>query len=135
MTVRMSALRASCPLTSGRFLVLISVMGRVDPRARVPLEGLGKLKNPTTSLGIEPATFRLVAQCLNQLRLLRPLTYKKKKSTKHLRILTRIYISLHCTKGHAVAQTMLQAGRSRVRFLMKSLDFSIHVILPAALWA
>jgi hypothetical protein len=30
--------------------------------------------------------------------------------------------------------TMLQAGRSRVRFPMKSLDFSIDLILPATLW-
>jgi hypothetical protein len=30
--------------------------------------------------------------------------------------------------------TTLQAGRSRVRFLVKSLDFSINLILPAALW-
>jgi hypothetical protein len=34
----------------------------------VRLEGLGKLENPVTSLRIEPATFRLVAECLNQLR-------------------------------------------------------------------
>jgi hypothetical protein len=34
----------------------------------VRLEGLRQLKNPVTSLGIEPATFRLAAQCLNQLR-------------------------------------------------------------------
>jgi hypothetical protein len=30
--------------------------------------------------------------------------------------------------------TMLQAGRSRFRFPMRSLDFSIDIILPAAPW-
>jgi hypothetical protein len=34
----------------------------------VRLQGSGKLKNRMTSWGIEPQTFRLVAQCLNQLR-------------------------------------------------------------------
>jgi hypothetical protein len=29
---------------------------------------------------------------------------------------------------------MLQAGRSRIRFPMRSLDFSIDLILPATLW-
>jgi hypothetical protein len=32
------------------------------------LEGLGQLKNPMTSSGIEPATCRLAALCLDQLR-------------------------------------------------------------------
>jgi hypothetical protein len=31
-------------------------------------------------------------------------------------------------------RTVLQAGRSRVRFPMKLLDFSIDLILPTALW-
>jgi hypothetical protein len=34
----------------------------------VQLEGLGQLKNPMTSSRIEPATFKLAAECLNQLR-------------------------------------------------------------------
>jgi hypothetical protein len=38
------------------------------PRIIVRLDGLDQLKNPMTSTGIEPATFRLLAQCLNQLR-------------------------------------------------------------------
>jgi hypothetical protein len=63
MVVRLSALRAGRPLPPGRFLVLISVRGRADPRAIVRLEGLGQLKksNEMTSPGIELATFRLVA--------------------------------------------------------------------------
>jgi hypothetical protein len=40
-------------------------------------------------------------------------------------------ISATCVVGWG---TMLQAGRSRVRFPMRSLDFSIDLILQAALW-
>jgi hypothetical protein len=56
------------PLPPGRFLVLISVRGCLDSRALVRLERLDQLKNPVTSSGIEPTTFRLAAQGLNQLR-------------------------------------------------------------------
>jgi hypothetical protein len=42
-SVRLSALRAGCPLLPGRFLVLISDRGWVDPRVIVRLEALGKL--------------------------------------------------------------------------------------------
>jgi hypothetical protein len=67
MAVRLSTLCAGRRLTPGRFLVLISVRGWVDPRAIVRLEGLGQLKNCNSS-GLDPATFRLVAKCFNQLR-------------------------------------------------------------------
>jgi hypothetical protein len=42
----------------------------------VRLEGLGQLKNPMTSSGIETATFRFVALGLNQLRYHVPLKTK-----------------------------------------------------------
>jgi hypothetical protein len=54
-------------LPPGRFLLLISVWGWVNPRVTVWLEGLSQLKNPMTSSGIKPMTFQLVAKCLSQL--------------------------------------------------------------------
>jgi hypothetical protein len=45
----------------GRFLVLISVRSWVHPRDIVRLEGLDKLQKKSTSSGLEPTTFWLVA--------------------------------------------------------------------------
>jgi hypothetical protein len=44
-------------------------------------------------------------------------------------------VTLKVARGSVVGWgTMQQAGRSRVRFPMRPLDFSIELILPAALW-
>jgi hypothetical protein len=55
-----------------------------------------------------------------------------------LRAVSLIYLKAEClfmgTRGSVVSWgTMLRAGRSRVRFPIRSLDFSIDLILPATL--
>jgi hypothetical protein len=85
------------------FLVLISATGWVDSQGLVRPEGSGKLKNSRTPSRVEADTFRLLAQCLNQLRcrvryilVLRSKYFAYQDALRHLqqvytvRVLTRL---------------------------------------------
>jgi hypothetical protein len=68
MAVILSALRAGRSLPQEDSWYSFLSVAESTPKVTVPLEGLGRLKIPMTSSGIETAIFRLLALCLNQLR-------------------------------------------------------------------
>jgi hypothetical protein len=75
--VRLSALRTGCLYPQEIYLVLIYVRG-CQPQGHSAAGMIVSMKNSNDT--IEPATFRLVAQCLNQLRRRVPPTKKQERS-------------------------------------------------------
>jgi hypothetical protein len=85
----------------------------------VRLDGLGEIKHSMTSSGIEPATFRLVAKRLNQLRYSVP---------PHFNILDVIWYARYDSSSAYYSTLKMEAARAAERMVAFYTTTQRHIL-------